>query len=113
RSPYPHARIVSIDLSAAQNAPGVKAVLAWKQPGAEVMYQGDPVAAVAADTEERAKDAVRLIRVTYQQLSHFATVDQAMEPHATVVFQGGNTRQGATQEAGNLEEGFRNAAHVV
>jgi xanthine dehydrogenase YagR molybdenum-binding subunit len=113
RSPYPHARIVSIDLAAARNAPGVKAVLAWKQPGAEVMYHGDPVAAVAADTEERAKDAVRLIRVQYQQLSHFATVEQAMEPGATVVFQGGNTRKGAAQEAGDLEAGFRQAAHIV
>jgi len=113
RSPYPHARIVSIDLTAAQNAPGVKAALAWKQPGAEVMYHGDPVAAVAADTEERAKDAVRLIRVQYQQLSHFATVEQAMEPGATVVFQGGNTRKGAAQEAGDLEAGFRQAAHIV
>src|SRR4029079_15420695 len=103
RSPYPHARIVSIDLSAAQNAPGVKAVLAWKQPGAEVMYHGDPVAAVAADTEERAKDAARLVRVQYQQLSHFATVEQAMEPGATVAFQGGNTRKGAAQEAGDLD----------
>ena len=113
RSPYPHARITSIDLSDAQKAPGVKAVLAWKDPGAEVMYQGDPVAAVAADTEERAKDAVRLIRVQYQQLSHFATVDQAMEPDATVVFTGGNTRVGPAQEAGNLDEGFRQAAHIV
>ena len=37
RSPHPHARIVSIDLSAAEKAPGVKAALAWKQPGAEAM----------------------------------------------------------------------------
>ena len=57
RSPYPHARVVSVDLSAAEKAPGVKAVLAWKEPGAQVMYQGDPVAGVAADTEERARDA--------------------------------------------------------
>ena len=63
RSPHPHARIVSIDLSQAEKAPGVKAVLSWKQAGAEVMYQGDPVAAVAADTEERAKDAARLVKV--------------------------------------------------
>ena len=54
RSPYAHARVVSIDLSAAEKAPGVKAVLPYAQPGAQVMYQGDPVAAVAADTEERA-----------------------------------------------------------
>ena len=59
------------------------------------MYQGDPVAAVAADTEERAMDAVRLSGSQYQPLSHFATVDQAMEPGATVVFPGGNTRDRA------------------
>ena len=67
RSPHAHARIVSIDLSAAEKAPGVKAALAYKQPGAQVMYQGDPVAAVAADTEERALDAARLMRVRYER----------------------------------------------
>ena len=70
RSPYPHARVVSIDLSAAEKAPGVKAALAWKEPGAQVMYQGDPVAAVAADTEERARDAARLVRVRLRALPH-------------------------------------------
>src|SRR5436853_2705912 len=54
RSPHPHARIVAIDLSAAEKAPGVKAALAWKQPGTKVMFQGDEVAALAADTEEHA-----------------------------------------------------------
>jgi xanthine dehydrogenase YagR molybdenum-binding subunit len=113
RSPHPHARIVAIDLSAAQQAPGVKTVLAWKNPGDEVMYQGDPVAAVAAVTEEQAKDAVRLIKVQYQPLSHLATVDQALDPDATVVFRGGNTRQGATQQSGDLDAGFRQAAYIV
>ena len=37
RSPYPHAKIVSIDLAAAEKAPGVRAVLAWKEPGAEAV----------------------------------------------------------------------------
>ena len=75
RSPYAHARIVSIDLSAAQKAPGVKAALSWKDPGAKVMYQGDEVAAVAADTEEHAWDALRLIKIEYEQLPHLATVE--------------------------------------
>ena len=57
RSPYPHAKVTSIDLTAAEKAPGVKAVLAYRNPGDEVHYEGDPVAAVAADTEERARDA--------------------------------------------------------
>src|SRR5712692_4209378 len=41
RSPHPHARIVSIDLSDALKAPGVRAALEHKQANAQVMYQGD------------------------------------------------------------------------
>jgi xanthine dehydrogenase YagR molybdenum-binding subunit len=113
RSPYPHARIVSVDLSQAEKAPGVKSVLAWKEPGSQVMYQGDPVAAVAADSEERAIDAARLVRVRYETLPHLANVEQAMAADAPAVFPGGNTKQGATEETGDLAAGFANAAHVV
>src|SRR5438132_13533695 len=70
RSPHPHAKVVSIDTSVAEKAPGVKAVLKYKEPGAQVMYHGDPVAAVAADTEERARDAIRLVKVEYEALPH-------------------------------------------
>src|SRR4029079_1703119 len=94
RSPHAHARVVSIDLSAAEKAPGVKAVLAYAQPGAQVMYQGDPVAAVAADTEERALDAARLIKVEYEALPHLANVEQAMAENAPKVFTPANTRTG-------------------
>ena len=45
RSPHAHARIVSINLAPARQAPGVKAVFEWKSAGSEVMYQGDVVAA--------------------------------------------------------------------
>jgi len=113
RSPYPHARIVSIDLSAAQQAPCVKAALGWKESGAQVMYQGDPVAAVAADTEERAMDAARLVRVRYEPLPHLANVEQAMAADAPAVFPGGNTKQANADETGDLDAGFKSAAHVV
>ena len=104
---------MSVDLSAAEKAPGVKAVLAYVQPGAQVMYQGDPVAAVAADTEERALDAARLVRVRYEALPHFANVEQAMAADAPAVFPSGNTRQGTAEETGDLDAGFAKAAHVV
>ena len=114
RSPFPHAKITSIDLSAAEKAPGVKAVLAWKEAGAELFYQGDPVAAVAADTEERARDAARLIRVRYEPLPHVATEAQAMAAGAPQWSSAqANTRAGAKQETGDLDAGFRQAAHVV
>ncbi len=113
RSPLPHARVVSIDLTEAQKAPGVKTALAWKEIGTECMFQGEAVAAIAADTEERAYDAARLVRVRYEALPHFANVEQAMAPDAPVVFMGGNTRPGPVQETGDLDAGFKQAAHIV
>src|SRR5687767_15179594 len=93
-SPHPHARIRSIDISAAQKLPGVRATLALIDPAsgeaAKVRYQGEEVAAVAAVSEEVAEDAIRLIKVDYEVLPHLATIEQAMRPEAPVVFPKGN-----------------------
>ncbi len=64
-----------------------------------VMFQGDEVAAVAADTEEHAIDAARLIKVEYEVLPHVISVDQALAGTAPPVFTGGNVRAGT--DAGN------------
>ena len=113
RSPHPHAKIVSVDLTAARSAPGVKAALLWKDPGMEVMYHGDAVAAIAADTEDRARDAARLVSVQYEPLPHVSSEARAMAADAPVVFANGNTKPGQSQEVGSLEAGFKAAAHVV
>lgn len=117
RSPHPYARIVSIDLSAAQRAPGAKAALVWRDPADpqrnRVMFQGDEVAGVAADTEEHAIDAARLIKVEYEVLSQVTSVDQALAGTAPAVFTPGNVRQGQTQETGDLAAGFQAAAHRI
>ena len=118
RSPHPHARVVNVDLSEARRAPGVKAALVWKEAGAQVMYQGDPVAAVAADTEEQAIDAARLVKVTYDVMQHVANVEQAMAPDAPKIFESlqgtvGNQRKGNVDETGDLDAGFKAAAHIV
>jgi xanthine dehydrogenase YagR molybdenum-binding subunit len=114
RSPYPHARVISVDLSAAQRAPGVKAALVHRDPADEktnaVMFQGDEVAAVAADTEERAIHAARLVKVEYEPLPHVINVDQALAGTAPPVFTPSNVRQGQTQESGDLAAGFKAAA---
>ena len=70
-SPYARAEVVSVDLSAAQAMPGVK--VAWKDDaliGKEVLYAGQIVAAVAAITEEIAKEAAGLVKVDYKPLPH-------------------------------------------
>ncbi len=113
RSPHAHALVKSIDLSAAEKAPGVKAAITIVEPGKKVLYQGDEVAAVAAATEEQARDAVRMIKVDYDVLPHVATVEQAMRPEAPRIFDAGNTKQSNVEETGNPEGGFTQAAHIV
>jgi xanthine dehydrogenase YagR molybdenum-binding subunit len=113
RSPLAHARITSIDVSAALKSPGAKVAYNVKEPGTEVMYQGDAIVAIAADTEERAKDALRLIKVVLEPLPHLATEQQAMDKDAPVVFMGGNTRAGTATDVGSVEAGFKQAAHIV
>src|SRR5216684_2765881 len=73
RSPYPHAKIVSVDTSAAEKMPGVKAVHIVQGPGSTIHWEGDEIAAVAAVDEPTAEDAVRAIKVEYQQLPYLVT----------------------------------------
>jgi len=113
RSPHAHARVVAIDVGAAEKAPGVKVVLPWRKAGDKVVFQGDEVAAVAATTEEQALDAVRMIKVQYEPLPHLANVEQALGTAAPSVFEGGNVKVGAAEENGDLAAGFQAAAHVV
>ena len=114
RSPHAHARIKSIDLSPAQDMPGVKAaMLIVSGPGAKVMYQGDEVAAVAATTEAIANDAIRAIKVDYEVLPHLSSVEQAMSPTASPIFEGGNVKDSPAETNGDLDAGFKAAAHVL
>jgi xanthine dehydrogenase YagR molybdenum-binding subunit len=72
-SPVPHAKIKSIDTSAAEKMPGVKAVHVIAAAGKEVRYHGDDIAAVAAETEEQARDAAHAIKVEFEILPHAVT----------------------------------------
>jgi len=102
RSPYPHARIVSIDTSKAERLPGVKAVIIGDEKtcparfGAgvadeyvlardKVLYVGDPVAAVAAENEQIAQDAVDLIEVEYEELPAVFDGEEAFKQNPPVV----------------------------
>ena len=117
RSPYPHARVVAVDVSAAQRIPGFKTALVYRDPSDTktnvVMYQGDEVAAVAADTEEHAMDAARAVKVTYEPLPAVINVSAALAGQAPEVFEGGNVRDGRGAEAGDLAAGFQAAAFTI
>lgn len=118
RSPYPRAKVVSIDFSAAQRVPGFKASLIVRDPNDArtnvVMYQGDEIAAVAADTEEHAIDAERAVKVVYDVLPAVISVGSALAGRAPEgVFPNGPVRVGNTQEVGDLAAGFKDAAQTL
>src|SRR5271165_6529710 len=73
RCPYAHARITSIDTSAAEKMPGVKAVKIIQTPGTEIFWAGDEVVGIAAVDEQTAEDALRAIKVQYQVLPHMVS----------------------------------------
>ena len=70
RSPHAHAKIKSIDTSAAEQMPGVKALHIVSAVGTELYWAGASVVAVAAVDEPTAEDAMRAIKVEYEVLPH-------------------------------------------
>ncbi|UCF10174.1 MAG: molybdopterin-dependent oxidoreductase [Candidatus Bipolaricaulota bacterium] len=107
-SPYAHARITSIDVSEAEAVPGVACILThentptsrfttagqgYPEPSPydtrlfddKVRYVGDYVAAVAADCDAAALDAVAKIRVAYEELPAVLSIDDALADGAPVI----------------------------
>jgi len=78
RSPHAHAKVVSVDTSAAEKMPGVKGVYIIQDKGSEIHWAGDDVVVVAAVDEPTAADAARAIKVEYEPLPFF--VDDFSEP---------------------------------
>ena len=107
-SPYAHARIASIDTSAAEAMPGVACVLTHKntpttrhttagqgypEPSPydtrmfenKLRFVGDRVAAVAADSEAIAQAAIKAIRVEYEELPAVLSMDEARQDGAPII----------------------------
>jgi xanthine dehydrogenase YagR molybdenum-binding subunit len=113
RSPHAHARIKSIDLGPAEKMPGVKAVIAIgdAKPGKELFYAGEEIAAVAADTEEHARDAVRAIKVEYEVLDHVLSEEEVLKEPKKITTPGGkksegNLSPGKAATKGDVAKGF-------
>ncbi|MGE0686389.1 MAG: xanthine dehydrogenase family protein molybdopterin-binding subunit [Dehalococcoidia bacterium] len=142
RSPFPHARIVSIDTSAARALPGVHAVIT----GADypnnfygrtirdvpvlardvVRYHGERVAAVVADDEDIAQQALDLIEVEYEELPAVFDPIEAGSPDAPIIHPNFNSYAGIRApleapsnvyvkskfERGDIDKAFAEADHV-
>ncbi|MFT7599664.1 MAG: CO/xanthine dehydrogenase Mo-binding subunit [Acidimicrobiales bacterium] len=144
RSTVAHAEIVSIDTSEAEAMPGVKSVITgadFPEPTGKpadqdvqrnaiarekVMYEGHPVAAVAAVTREQARAAVKAVKVTYKVLPHVLTVEQAMADGAVLLHEKmmtkgvdpapeapSNIASRTVFNGGDLDKGFAEADVVV
>jgi len=138
RSPYAHARIVSIDPSAAEAVPGVICTLTGAEilphvqpfieiapePGGKIKdypfaiskahYQGEPVAAVVAESPSIADDAAELVQVEYESLEPVTDAEQALQNGSILHEEAGTNKVwNGVFEYGDVEKAFQEAAHVV
>jgi CO/xanthine dehydrogenase Mo-binding subunit len=141
RSPHAHARIVSIDTSAAEAMPGVKAVITGQDipPNSaklvlggeaaldlhdmgdnllahgKALYHGHAIAAVAATTLDIACEAAERIKVEYEVLPPITGIDQAIAPGAALLHDGfaNNVAHRMELKRGDVKQGFAEADVII
>jgi len=143
RSPYPHARIVRVDTSRAEKAPGVRAILTGADVRGilygrryrdisvlaqdRVRFIGERVAAVAADTLEQAEEALELLEVDYEEFPAVFDPVTALQEGAPIIHPDVNSYPGLPKPLarpsnafvndiftrGNIAEGFAQSDVVV
>lgn len=138
RSPYAHAKIISVDTSTAEALPGVACVLTGAETAAQtqpfieigpepfakikdyalavakVRYQGEPVAAVFAESPAVAEDAAELVQVDYEQLEPVVDAEDALSDKSILHEEAGTNRVwNGVFEYGDVDQAFKDAAYVV
>jgi len=130
RCPHAHAVVKGVDAKAAEAMTGVRAVISATTPEADILwpyspemktklfasrcrFEGETVAAAAAETLYQAWDAVRSIRVTYDILPALSDERRALESGAAQVHNGGNKVKTDTYERGDVAKGFAEADAVL
>ncbi|HEY3461888.1 MAG TPA: xanthine dehydrogenase family protein molybdopterin-binding subunit [Gaiellaceae bacterium] len=139
RSPYAHAHITRVDVSAAEAVDGVYGTLTGEEvaaltdpffqissvPGAnikdfslavgKVRYVGEPVVAVVAETRELARDASELVEVDYEPLPAVVDARRAQDSDAAVLHDdaGGNLMWTGLYSWGDLDAAFAEADRVI
>ncbi|NFR85280.1 MULTISPECIES: selenium-dependent xanthine dehydrogenase [unclassified Clostridium] len=132
RSKYPRALVKSMDITEAENLKGViKIVTAEDIPGQrylghlkkdtpalikvgeETRYLGDAVALVAAETEEIAKEALKYIKVDFEELKPLSSPIEALKDDAPKIHEGGNILVHEHLVRGNADEAIKKSKYVV
>ncbi len=136
-SPYAHAEIKRMDTSRAESLPGVRGVLRYDDPELPEVadlgghgptaippvphvahFEGEPVgAAIAADTESIADEALRLIPVEWEERPFLLDPEEALKPDAPLAhpedFPEGNLEVEHIEGHGDTEKGFADADRVI
>jgi len=141
RSPHAHARIVSIETDGANELPGVVRIATGPDlarictpwvgvldhfPGLKsapqyplaierTCWQGEPVAAVAAETRAQAEDALEHILVEYEELPVVSDMETALAPETPVIHPdlGDNLAFGIELDCGDTKQAFAKADKVI
>jgi CO/xanthine dehydrogenase Mo-binding subunit len=130
RCPHANAIVKDVDVKAAEKMTGVRAVLTGQTPGADVLwpwsadvkaklfdprcrFEGEVIAAVAAETPYQAWDAVKAITVKYEVLPFVSDERAALEQGAALVQENGNKVKTDKYERGNAAKGFAEADVVL
>ena len=131
RSVHPHAKILKLDTTRAENVPGVMAVVTGKELTQKygilpvghdetalavdkVRYVGEGLAAIAATSPEAAEEAVSKIEVVYEPLPAYFDALKSMDQPEVLIHEDrfNNIEREYHHDFGNVEEGFRTAHHV-
>lgn len=143
RSPHPHARIISIDITEAQKLKGVKDIIDGRDytrrgglyledknflAVGKVRYRGEAVVAISAETVEIAEEAARLVKVEYEVLPAVIDAVEGMAPDAPLIHPdlgdykyapvffpkpGTNISNHYKLRKGNMEKGFAEADFIT
>lgn len=128
-APIPCGYLEELDISQAENAPGVRYILSYKNArefrygpitrdtpvlcDRHIRYHGQPIAAVFAETQEEADGAALLIRASCKETPGVFTPEEALAEGAPLVHPTGNITSRTAIEKGDIDQAFKEAAVIV
>lgn len=132
RSPHHHTRLAGIDVTKAEKMPGVVRIFtardipgenglsgySQEEPvltpvGDTLRQKGAPIALVAADTLEHAREAGKALEINYEVLPHFFTIEEALDDSAPPLYRSGNILNSYCLAHGDLPAAFSTSEVVI